>query len=133
MLISAEITRHDHSIIACSFHIYMVLFFAHIPFVVNRAFQCNVSGVVATIPCVLLENVQTKYIPVFFRLKEIENFSAKQKVEKCVSTIRYLYNSIKGYISAGLPLAGTRSYGSIFNTRYQWFLTGVARHSRERQ
>jgi len=26
----------------------MVLFFAHIPFVVNRAFQRNASGVVAT-------------------------------------------------------------------------------------
>ena len=44
-----EITRRDHSIIACSRHTYMVLFFAHIPFVVNRAFQRNVSEVVATV------------------------------------------------------------------------------------
>jgi len=36
-----EITRHDHSIIACSRHMYMVLFFAHIPFVVNRAFSAT--------------------------------------------------------------------------------------------
>jgi len=31
-----EITRRDHSIIACSRHIYMVVFYAHIPFVVNH-------------------------------------------------------------------------------------------------
>jgi len=46
-----EITRRDHSIIACSRHIYVVLFFARIPFVVNRAFQRNTSGVVATTSC----------------------------------------------------------------------------------
>jgi len=34
-----EITWRDHSIIACSRHIYLGLFFAHIPFVVNRAFS----------------------------------------------------------------------------------------------
>jgi len=39
-----EITCHDHSIIACSCHIYIhiyiwVLFFAHIPLVVNRTFN----------------------------------------------------------------------------------------------
>jgi len=43
-----EITCHDHSIIACSRHIHMMLFFAHIPFKVNCAFQCNASRVVAT-------------------------------------------------------------------------------------
>ena len=43
-----EFTRRDNSIISCLRHIYMVLFFAHIPFVVNRAFQRNASGVVAT-------------------------------------------------------------------------------------
>ena len=32
-----EFMRRNHSIIACSRHIYMVLFFTHIPFVVNRA------------------------------------------------------------------------------------------------
>jgi len=31
-----EITRRDHSIIACSRHIHIFLFFAHIPFVVNH-------------------------------------------------------------------------------------------------
>jgi len=36
-----EITCRDHSIIACSRHIYMVLFFAHIPFVVNRTFNAT--------------------------------------------------------------------------------------------
>ena len=37
-----EITRHDHSITACSCHIYIwVLFFAHIPFVVNRTFTAT--------------------------------------------------------------------------------------------
>jgi len=36
-----EITRRDHSIIACSRHMYMVLFFAHIPFVVNRTFSAT--------------------------------------------------------------------------------------------
>jgi len=34
-----EFTRHDYSVVACSSHIYLVLFFAHIPFVVNRAFS----------------------------------------------------------------------------------------------
>jgi len=32
-----EITRRDHSIIACSRHGYIFLFFAHTPFVVNHA------------------------------------------------------------------------------------------------
>jgi len=36
-----EITCHDPSIIACLRHIYMVLFFAHIPFVVNRTFNAT--------------------------------------------------------------------------------------------
>jgi len=36
-----EITCHDHSIIACSRRIYMVLFFAHILFVVNHAFSAT--------------------------------------------------------------------------------------------
>jgi len=31
-----EFTCHDHSIIACSRHINILLFFAHIPFVVNH-------------------------------------------------------------------------------------------------
>jgi len=48
MSVSPELTRHDHSIIACSLHIDMVLFFALIPFVVNCAFQRNASGEVAT-------------------------------------------------------------------------------------
>jgi len=43
-----EITRRDHSITAYSRHAHIVFFFAHIPFVVNRAFQRNASGVVAT-------------------------------------------------------------------------------------
>jgi len=34
-----EITRHNHFVIACPHHIYMVLLFAHIPFVVNCAFS----------------------------------------------------------------------------------------------
>ena len=36
-----EFTRRDHSVIAFSRHAYMVLFFAHIPFVVNRAFRAT--------------------------------------------------------------------------------------------
>ena len=36
-----EITRRDHSIIACSRHICMVLFFTHIPFVVNRTINAT--------------------------------------------------------------------------------------------
>ena len=36
-----KFTRRDHSIIACSRQIYMVLFFAHIPFVVNRALSAT--------------------------------------------------------------------------------------------
>ena len=35
-----EFTWHDHSI-ACSRHIYIVLFYAHIPFVVNREFSAT--------------------------------------------------------------------------------------------
>jgi len=46
---TTEIMRRNHSVIACSRHIYVMLFFAYIPFVVNRAFQRNASGVVATI------------------------------------------------------------------------------------
>ena len=34
-----EFTRCDHSIIACSRHIYILLFVAHIPFMVNHAFN----------------------------------------------------------------------------------------------
>jgi len=40
-LVSPEITHHDHSIIACSRHIYVVLFFARIPFVVKRGFSAT--------------------------------------------------------------------------------------------
>ena len=36
-------TRRDHSIIACSRHIYMVLFLARIPFVVNRTFNATTT------------------------------------------------------------------------------------------
>jgi len=36
-----EITRRDHSIIACSRHTYVVLFFAHIPFVLNHTFPTS--------------------------------------------------------------------------------------------
>jgi len=39
-----ELTCHDHSIIACSCHIYVVLLFAHIPFVVNRAFRAMLAN-----------------------------------------------------------------------------------------
>jgi len=34
-----EIMRHNHSTIACPCHIYVVLFFTHIPFVVNHTFN----------------------------------------------------------------------------------------------
>ena len=46
-----ELTCRNHSIIACSHHIYMVLFFTHIPFMVN--IQCNACGEVATISYVV--------------------------------------------------------------------------------
>jgi len=36
-----EFTQRNHFIIACSRHVYMVLFLAHIPFVVNRAFSAT--------------------------------------------------------------------------------------------
>ena len=36
-----EITRRDHSIIACSCHIHIFLFFAHIPFVVNHTINAT--------------------------------------------------------------------------------------------
>jgi len=36
-----EFTCHDHSITACSRQIYVVLFLAHIPFVVNCAFSAT--------------------------------------------------------------------------------------------
>jgi len=38
---TAEIMRRNHSIIACSRHVYVVLFFAHIPFVVNHTFNAT--------------------------------------------------------------------------------------------
>jgi len=36
-----EFTCHDHSIIACSRHVYILLFFVHIPFVVNHTFNAT--------------------------------------------------------------------------------------------
>jgi len=36
-----EITRRDHSIIACSRHIHVFLFFAHIPFVMNHTINAT--------------------------------------------------------------------------------------------
>ena len=36
-----EITQRDHSIIACSHHAYIFLFFAHIPFVVNHTINAT--------------------------------------------------------------------------------------------
>jgi len=36
-----EITRRDHSIIACSRHIHVFLFCAHIPFVVNHTINAT--------------------------------------------------------------------------------------------
>jgi len=38
---AVEFACHDHSIIACSCHIYVLLFFAHIPFVVNHTFNAT--------------------------------------------------------------------------------------------
>ena len=38
---TVEITRQDHSIIACSRHIYVFLFFAHIQFVVNHTINAT--------------------------------------------------------------------------------------------
>jgi len=35
------LTRHDHSIVACSRHKHILLFFAHIPFVVNHTFNAT--------------------------------------------------------------------------------------------
>jgi len=36
-----EFTCHDHSIVACSRHVYILLFFAHIPFVVNHTINAT--------------------------------------------------------------------------------------------
>jgi len=36
-----EITRRDHSVIACSRHTHIFLFFAHIPFVVNHTINAT--------------------------------------------------------------------------------------------
>jgi len=41
---TVEIMRRNDSIIACSHHIYVVLFFAHIPFVVNHTFNATPKG-----------------------------------------------------------------------------------------
>jgi len=38
---TTEINRRDHSIIACSGHIYIVFFFTHIPFLVNHTFNAT--------------------------------------------------------------------------------------------
>jgi len=58
---------HDHSIIASSHHLYWVQFFAHIPFVVNHAFNVKPRSGNKTIHCkifaqtgFLLEKVQSK-------------------------------------------------------------------------
>jgi len=36
-----EITYRDHSIIACSCHVYILLFFTHMSFVVNHTFNAT--------------------------------------------------------------------------------------------
>jgi len=58
--ITIEITSHNHSIIACSYHIYIcVLFFVHILFVVNGTFNttpAEVATVHTTAMQVLEEN-----------------------------------------------------------------------------
>jgi len=38
---TTEFTRRDHSIIACSRHVYILLLFAHIPFVGNHTFNAT--------------------------------------------------------------------------------------------
>jgi len=38
---TTEITRRDHFIIACSRHVHIFLFFAHIPFVVNQTINAT--------------------------------------------------------------------------------------------
>jgi len=38
-----EITRRDHSINACSRHKFMMVFFAHVPFVANRTFNATLT------------------------------------------------------------------------------------------
>jgi len=43
MLVSAELTCHGYFIIACSCHIYVVLFYTLIPFVVNHTFNAMPS------------------------------------------------------------------------------------------
>jgi len=53
--------HRDRSIIACSHHIYVVLFFAHIPFVVNRTFN--------TTP---MKRLQQRYPRVFVFLMHIQ-------------------------------------------------------------
>ena len=39
--VTVKITCHDHSIIACSCHVYMSVILGHIPFVVNRTFNAT--------------------------------------------------------------------------------------------
>jgi len=49
-----EFTLQNHPIIACSCHIYMVLFFAHIPFKVNRLFSAMPTKRLHSVPICLV-------------------------------------------------------------------------------
>jgi len=60
--------RQYQLVASLSCHVYMLLIFAHIPFLVNRAFQRNASGVVATTRCCACRNgcLQHQFVSTLF-------------------------------------------------------------------
>jgi len=66
-----EITRHDHSIIACSRHIYVVLFFAHIPFVVNHTFNAT--------PAESLQHKESHKCNIYYRSSRVAPGTSKRR------------------------------------------------------
>jgi len=78
MLVSAEITSHNQSIIACSRHILYiwVLLFAHIPFVVSRTFNTTPTKRLPQWMCIFM-NCDLLFPAFVSSLFSIKHFQAK--------------------------------------------------------
>ena len=95
-----EITRRDQSIIACSRHIHIFLFFAHIPFVVNHTIN-------ATPP----ERLQ-QYVAWTITLKQ--SFVVKFSVlSPSVALLCYMTTLIRKHISINCILFGNNKHHFI--------------------
>jgi len=71
----------------------MVLFFVHIPFVVNRAFQRNASGVVATVS--LFISFQIKSCTILCWLADDRNPHLEEKISNFEITNKRIFNVVE--------------------------------------